>query len=74
MEQYSNYPSDPSYMSNLLKAEEVAERLNVSRSFAYSLMKSGQLPSVHLGRSVRVNPRDLEKYIELNTTVGFGNL
>jgi len=72
MEQYSNYPSDPSYMSKLLKAEEVAERLSVSRSFAYSLMKTGQLPTVHLGRSVRVNPRDLEDYINLNTTRGFG--
>ena len=72
MEQHSKYPSDPSYMGKLLKADEVAEQLNVSRSFAYSLMKSGQLPSVHLGRSVRVHPRDLEEYVELNTTRGFG--
>ena len=62
------------YNNRLLKADEVASRLNVSRSFAYSLMKSGQLPSVHLGRALRVNPRDLEKYIKLNTTVGFGKL
>ena len=72
MEQYSNYPSDPFFMSNLLKAEEVAERLNICKSFAYSLMKTGQLSTVQIGRSVRVRPQDLEDYINQNTTGGFG--
>jgi len=72
LEQYSTYPSDPSYMSRLLKADEVAERLNISRRFAYSLMKTGQLPTVRIGRSVRVHPRDLNEFIELNTTHVFG--
>ena len=72
MEQHSKYPSDPSYMGKLLKADEVAEQLNVSRSFAYSLMKTGQLSTVRIGRSVRVHPRDLNEYIELNTTHGLG--
>jgi len=58
--------------NRLLKAEEVAERLNVSRSFVYSLMKTGQLPTVQIGGSVRVHPRDLEEYIDRNTTRGFG--
>jgi len=70
MEQYSNYPSDPSYMSKLLKAGEVAERLNISKSFAYSLMKTGQLPTVQIGGSVRVRPQDLEDFINRNTTRG----
>ena len=72
MEQYSKFPSDPPYMSKLLKVDEVAEQLNISKSFAYSLMKTGQLPSVRLGRSVRVHPRDLKEYIERNTARGFG--
>ena len=50
----------------LLKAEEVAELLSVSRSFAYALMQSGQLPTVQIGRSVRVRPEDLEEFIRLN--------
>jgi len=53
-------------IGKLLKAEEVAELLSVSRSFAYSLMKSGLLPTVHLGRSVRVRPEDVEEFIQLN--------
>jgi excisionase family DNA binding protein len=50
----------------LLKAQDVAAILNVSRSFAYALMQSGQLPSVRLGRSIRVRPSDLEDYISGN--------
>ena len=53
----------------LLKAEEVAELLSVSRSFAYALMQSGQLPTVQIGRSVRVRPEDLEEFIQLNLIV-----
>ena len=56
-------------LGKLLKAEEVAELLSVSRSFAYALMQSGQLPTVHLGRSVRVRPEDLEEFIQLNLIV-----
>lgn len=54
----------------LLTAEDVAKQLNISRSFAYHLMKSGKLPYVRLGRSLRVHPRDLDVLIELNTNRG----
>jgi excisionase family DNA binding protein len=50
----------------LLTAEQVAERLQISQSFAYTLMSRGEIPTVRLGRSVRVRPQDLEKYIESN--------
>ena len=55
-------------ISKLLKAQDVADLLNVSRSFAYTLMQSGQLPTVQLGRAVRVRPEDLEEFIQLNVT------
>jgi putative molybdopterin biosynthesis protein len=47
----------------LLKSEEVAEVLHVSRSFAYLLMKRGDIPTVRIGTAVRVRPQDLEEYI-----------
>jgi excisionase family DNA binding protein len=50
----------------LLTAEQVAEILQISRSFAYALMRRGEIPTVRMGRSVRVRPQDLEKYIESN--------
>ena len=56
-------------IGKLLKAEEVAALLSISRSFAYSLMQSGQLPTVHLGRSVRVRPEDLEEFVQLNLVI-----
>jgi excisionase family DNA binding protein len=51
----------------LLKAEDVAEILNISRSMLYRLVKRGELPSIHIRSSVRVRPQDLEKYIEKDT-------
>lgn len=54
----------------LLTAKEVATHLNVSRSFAYTLIQTGQIPAVRLGRSVRVRPQDLEAYIASNTSIG----
>ena len=52
---------------NLLTAKDMSSILNVSRSFAYMLMQSGELPTVQLGRSVRVRPQDLEEFLERNT-------
>ena len=48
----------------LLKSEEVARILHVSRSFAYLLMKRGDIPTVRVGNAVRVLPQDLERYIQ----------
>ena len=48
---------------HLLKSEEVAHILHVSRSFAYLLMKRGDIPTVRIGTAVRVRPQDLEQYI-----------
>ena len=56
-------------IKRLLKAEEVAELLNISRSFAYLLLQTGQIPTVRLGRACRVRPEDLADYIEKNTGV-----
>jgi excisionase family DNA binding protein len=54
------------HIHRLLKAEEVAELLNISHSFAYLLMQTGQIPTVRLGRACRVKPQDLAEYIEKN--------
>jgi len=52
--------------TRLLTGDEIAEILNVSRSFAYQLMRTGEIPTVHIGRSVRVRQQDLERFIEEN--------
>ncbi len=47
----------------LLRIEDIADRLAVSRSMAWKLVTYGQIPSVRIGRAVRVRPADLEAYI-----------
>ena len=50
----------------LLKANAVAERLNISRSQAFTLMRNGDLKVVRIGKLVRVRPEDLEIFITRN--------
>lgn len=52
----------------LLKSEEVAEILHISRSMAYLLMKRGDIPTVRIGTAVRVRPEDLDQYIKNNVS------
>lgn len=47
----------------LLKAEQVAQMLNLGRSTVFELMASGQLPVVRFGRAVRVPREDLDRWI-----------
>ena len=53
---------------HLLKAKEVAERLNISRSQAFCLMRNGEIPIVKFGKLVRVREEDLENFIRENLT------
>ena len=55
-------------LERLLKAEEVAEILNVSRAFTYRLMKQGKLRSVAIESVRRVHPKDLKAFIEENSS------
>ncbi len=47
-----------------LKVPEMAEFLRIGRSRAYELVGSGEIPSIKIGRSVRVNRGDLERWLE----------
>jgi excisionase family DNA binding protein len=47
----------------LLTPEEAAEVLRIGRTTVYALMKSGDLRSVHIGRSCRIPQAELERYV-----------
>ncbi len=51
----------------LITGNEVAKILNVSRSYAYLLMKQGVIPTIRIGRTVRMSYEDLMELIEHNT-------
>lgn len=56
--------------TQLLRAEEVARILSVSRPQAYRLMQMGKIPTVRINKSVRVRAEDLERFIQSNLSVG----
>jgi excisionase family DNA binding protein len=51
----------------LLRADEVARRLSLSRAQIYLMMASGELPTLRQGRAVRVPARALEQWVEQGT-------
>ena len=51
-------------VNRLLKGNQVAELLNVSRSQAYRMMRNGEIPTIRFGKLIRVNPEDLDSFLE----------
>ncbi len=49
---------------DVYRAEEVAERLQVSKNHVYELIKSGQLRHVRLGAAIRVPRGAVEELLE----------
>ena len=53
----------PSLPRLLYRVSEVAQMAGISRSNAYALIASGELPSVKIGGAVRVRAEDLAAWI-----------
>ena len=51
-------------LPRLLNAQDVAAALKMGISTVYVLVERGELHSIRIGRSVRIRPEDLEKFIE----------
>jgi excisionase family DNA binding protein len=51
----------------LITVEEAARYLRISRGKAYSMAAAGELPTVKLGRSVRVRRDLLERWLDERT-------
>ena len=47
----------------LLRIPEACEKLSIGRTKLRELLAKGDLPSVHIGRSVRIAQVDLERYV-----------
>ena len=48
----------------LLRIPEVAETLGIGRSKIYELIATGELPTIHVGRAVRISVSTLQKWVE----------
>lgn len=51
----------------LLKAEEAAQMLGLGRGTVYAMMNDGTLPTVRMGRAVRIPMDALRRWIEGRT-------
>ena len=49
---------------DLLSITEVCQELGMGKSWVYRRIQSGEIPSVKLGRNIKVRREDLERYLE----------
>ncbi len=49
---------------DLLSIDDVCQELGMGKSWVYGRIKSGEIPSVKLGRNIKVRQEDLEAYLE----------
>ena len=48
----------------LLSIPQLCQELGMGKSWIYRRIRSGEIPSVKLGRSIKVKRSDLEEYLE----------
>ena len=48
----------------LLSIPQLCQELGMGKSWIYRRLRSGEIPSVRLGRSIKVRRDDLERYLE----------
>jgi excisionase family DNA binding protein len=49
---------------DLLSIPEVCQALGMGKSWTYRRLKSGEIPSIKLGRAIKDKRADLEGYLE----------
>ena len=49
---------------HLLSIDEVCNALGMGKSWTYRKIKSGEISSIKLGRSIKVKRQDLDQYLE----------
>jgi excisionase family DNA binding protein len=61
----SEAPEHPNFNGiELLSIPQLCQELGMGKSWVYSKLKSGEIPSIRLGRSIKVKREDLEKYLD----------
>jgi excisionase family DNA binding protein len=50
--------------SELLSVMEVCQELSMGKSWVHQRIKSGVIPSIRLGKNIKVRRNDLEEYLE----------
>ena len=48
----------------LISIPQLCEELGMGKSWVYRRLRSGEIPSVRLGRTIKVRRAELEEYLE----------
>ena len=66
MDTYIKQTDSPNQLlpDKLLKVDDLTKILGMGKSSIYAMAKSGELPSIRIGRSVRFLASDIQKFIE----------
>ena len=48
----------------MLTVKQVAERLSISRSLAYRMIRTGEIPSYRIANCRRVSEEELQRYLD----------
>ena len=51
-------------LEELLTPEQVAKMLHMAKSTVYAMAHRGLLPAIKIGRSIRIRPKALAKYLD----------
>jgi len=62
-----NFGLNLSHSDNLLDAQDIATKLNVSKPQVYLMMRRGDFPVVKMGRLVRARESAIEDFIKRST-------
>jgi excisionase family DNA binding protein len=57
-------PDNNGHGLQLLSIADVCKALGMGKSWTYRRIRGGEIPSVKLGRSIKVKREDLEQYLE----------
>lgn len=66
----NNSSPSPMPIQELLRPDEVARLLRLSRPMIYKLAAEGTLPSISFGRALRFDPADVHALIESRRRIG----
>lgn len=64
----NNSENKANSIDGLLTAEETAKLLTVSPRTVWALTKTGELPAIRIGRSVRYSRQDIDAFIAARRT------
>ena len=61
----------PALPPRFVTAHDVADRLGVSKMSIYRMIDRGELRAYRIGRSLRIDPRDVAALVRSGSTIAF---